>query len=551
MAKASRMPARSAESQEVARARQWILDPLSWAYDMFPEHEVGGVKIPAWCPSPQQLELWEAYRLLTTAKLKRLDGVPLLPAEAEVVDKHGISVMAGHGLGKEGTVAPLGLHFLNCMRQPKVICTAPAGPTLFSTLWPEFGKWISRSPYLPELVQKQSNRVHKIEDKEENRDLYCIRPRTIQPNSSPDAQGEVLAGIHSISVLYLITEASGVPEAVIKPIEGGLTDPVALVIQIFNPTRTTGFAIESQRKFRKNWICLHWDGEEMAKYKQADPQKYFWFNDKAQVALAEKYGKDSNVYRIRVKGLPPLQAEDTLIGWDDAMAATERQIAPLPNDPIVISVDVAGEGADKTIVGVSEGPRLVEIHEFEKKNTTEISWLVKGILARALLHVTNDRQFAIGVDVIGLGRGVYDQLVNVELLTNVYPIDVSEKPLEGDRFHRLRDELYWQLRERVTETRDVQICKRTEEDPGGIEQRLVDEAVAEMTSIKWAEVQGKIKIETKDKMKGRGLNSPNIADMLAMREYLLRRCVSRMPVAARRRTRFSGGRPTAKNWKTV
>ncbi len=479
------------------------------------------------------------------AKLKRYQGGTLTDEEEVSANKVGISIMAGHGLGKERSVALIGLHYHFILKQylPKGVCTAPAGPTLHSTLWPEFGKVIEGSETLKALFEKQSNRIFLKEDPKRG-EFMRIEPRTIQQNSDETAQGTVLAGIHAIGVIYLITEASEVAEPVFKPIEGGLTDPLSLIIMIFNPTKRTGFAAESHTKNRKQWVCLQWDARNLKKEQAVNPGRFTWFNSKAQDILIEKYGADSDVARIRVYGLPPQQSSDTLIHYEDMMAAAERVVEPLPNDPLCIFIDVGGEGsrsgegeeADPSVITILLGPKLKKQIKLLNKKTNELSDAVASIVAKELSAMPIDAQYAIGVDIIGVGRGVKDQLENVQLLRHVYGLDVSEKALNEKAFHRLRDQVWWELREGVMDTKELAI------EPGTNREDL-DTLIGETTSIKWAEVQGKTKVQGKGASSGiPGVKplkkSPNFGDSLAGAWYLYKHCVSRMPTSARRvRTR--------------
>jgi len=185
----------------------------------------------------------------------------------------------------------------------------------------------------------------------------------------------------------------------------------------------------------------------------------------------------------------------------------------------------------------SRGPKVLEIFEYTQKNTTEISDLTAGKLAEFLMDIEDEVPYAIGVDTIGLGRGVYDQLINIQRIQKCYPIDVSEKPLDEQRFHRLRDEMWWQARESFVE-------QRTPVIPND------DELIAELTSIKWKEVNGKIKVESKPDLRHRGLPSPNKGDAFCMTRRLLRQFVSRMPMRARRTVRRRGLVGPG-SWKTV
>jgi hypothetical protein len=90
-----------------------------------------------------------------------------------------------------------------------------------------------------------------------------------------------------------------------------------------------------------------------------------------------------------------------------------------------------------------------------------------------------------------------------ELELPVVGINVSESAALGEKFMRLRDELWWRAREWF-EKRD---CKIPD-----------DEAlIGELASVRYAiQSNGKIKVESKDDMKKRGLPSPDVADAFVL-----------------------------------
>lgn len=522
-----------ATAKELAEIHRWQTDPLYWA-----ERFLSAPDKP-YVPSKQQREGWEAYRRILTAKQKRAKNLPLTEQEKSDARKMGISIMSGHGTGKDAWGSAVGLHFQMTQKEPKVIVTAPAGPQLFTVIWPEFGKWINRGPNLAEVFEKDAAKIYM---KDRGGGEFFIKPRTIQPNSSPEEQAEVLAGTHSYSVLYLVDEASGVNDAVFRPIEGGLTDPVAFVVMIFNPTQRHGFAIDSHMKNREDWLCLHWDAEDLREEKLANPTAFFWFDEEAQLRLARKYGKDSDFYRVRVKGLPPSAPPGVLIPWDWVMRAVDRgrgdEFVPLPNDPLLIGVDVGGGGEDPTVVLVRRGPLVLDILEFDEVDTTRIGYKVEAVIRD---YLDGDEQFAIGVDVIGVGRGVYSYLTETARLKNVYAINVSELPSDDARFFRLRDEVWWGARESFEFDRIVLPVKDGSIPP------MIDGLIAELTTIKYSDEKGKIKVEGKPEMKKRGLPSPNKADAFCITQHLAKRYVSRMPERAQRERR----RSVVSHWKVV
>jgi hypothetical protein len=497
----------SQEQRMIKKIMEWQFSPLTFVREVFKEE-----------PTFQQEAALKDWGLLIRAKVKSAKGTPLEEEEKPYKDKMGMSIQSGHDSGKSHFAGWIGMHTLFCFPHSKTRVTAPAGPQIESVLWPEFHKLWRGSEMLKTNIE---HRATKIYMKEGGGSEWFIEPRTIQKNSSPEEQAEVLGGLHERYVTIIVDEASGVPDAVFKPLEGGLGGVCNLILMIFNPTRSHGFAIESQSKFRKYWACHHWDCEELAKTRPV-----FAPNMEADHArLAEKYGKESNFYRIRVKGLPPLAAPDVLIPWDWAYDAMHREGEIDPLEPLTIGVDVGGQGDDKTVIIPGRGHVIIPhspsmpFYEVQGMDTTQIAWKVEGCL-RDLLS-DEEGQYAIAIDIIGLGAGVHSHLSRVANLRNLYDVNVAEVPSEQERYHRLRDELWWNLREAFEKR---QICLPMD-----------DELLGELTDIHWREENGKIRVESKKELRKRGVASPNKADALCLREFARRYCISRIPLAARRK----------------
>jgi hypothetical protein len=97
---------------------------------------------------------------------------------------------------------------------------------------------------------------------------------------------------------------------------------------------------------------------------------------------------------------------------------------------------------------------------------------------------------------------VVDRLAELEL--PVVPYYGGEAAIDKERFVNARAEDYWTLRE-LFEQGEVDI------DPED------DKLAAQLGSIKWGiDSRGRIKIESKDEMRRRGLPSPDRADTAAM-----------------------------------
>lgn len=553
-----------AEVLNKKEATRWITDPFYWACKFL------GKDFDPWSG---QRALWDAYGKLLNAKLKRYqlnialkEGTldpPNVEAhmtleEREYADKMGISISSGHGLGKERSMVGIMLHFMLVLQEfkPKGVCTAPAGPTLHSTLWPEFTKVISSSEILSSLFVKQEKKIYLADDPNCG-SAVKIEPRTIQQNSNPEEQGVVLQGIHAIGVFFGITEAAGVPEPVFVPIEGGLSDPLSMILMIYNPTKRTGFVADTHTKNRKYWICLQWDARVLKREKLANPGRFTWFNERAQDALIEKYGEDSDTVRVRVIGLPPRQASDTLIHYDSVIAAMERQIVLNEHDPLCIGVDVGGggSGGDPSVIAVMRGPKLVELQVHEEVDEFRLADLVAQVLKTEQANLAGGASYAVLVDYGGLGRSTYKMLQEKHGVRNLYGIDSAESPIRESEFHRMRDELWWELREGFMESKEI-VFENSPELRHKIQN--VDDLISQLTSIKWGAVE--LNGRTRTKVQGKGsssgipnvkplLHSPNEADALCLAWRGYKHYCSSVPL----QFRSSGGysRCRIASWKTL
>lgn len=448
--------------------------------------------LPDFTPSTQQVKAMEEISRLINAKLKSSRGEKLDEGEEEYAGKIGLSIMSGKGPGKDTMAALFINYFLSCFPFPKIPCTAPTGHQLKDVLWSEINKWIRQSrktehgiPILETWLTWQSDKVYFTEA--QGKEWFAVA-RTCNPRATAEEQAETLAGFHEDYLAIVIDEGSRVPDPVYRALEGTLTGICNIVLLIFNPTRTKGFAIESQFKDRSRWICLHWDAEDSE------------IVQKSQIEfMAKKYGRDSNMFRIYVKGLPPLAGEKLLIQWDWAEDAIDRDVEPIAEDPVIFIIDV-GAGGDPSVITRRRGPKFYKTESIDTDDSEKLSnWLAR--------RIWDEEPAIVLVDIIGVGWAIEGNLRRLCPGTHIVGINVAETAADETRFYRLRDELGWKLRGRF-EKREIAI----EEDP------LL---IGEMTSVMYDDERsdGKIKIESKRDMKKRGIESPNRFDTLLLSEY--------------------------------
>jgi hypothetical protein len=112
-----------------------------------------------------------------------------------------------------------------------------------------------------------------------------------------------------------------------------------------------------------------------------------------------------------------------------------------------------------------------------------------------------DRPAEILIDSIGLGAGVVDRLRELKLPAR--GINVGESPAFKGQYMNLRAEL-WSKAKAWLEARDCKLPR---------DERLVNELSSPRYSFM---SNGKLKLESKDDMKRRGLRSPDVADAFVL-----------------------------------
>lgn len=398
-----------------------------------------------------------------------------LGPDGKSVDDPRHSVRAGHGVGKGTTLAILALWFPLSYYDSKCVVTANSQDQLRDNNWPELRKVAGMLP--PDLAAQIQIDEERMYVKAAPEMAFVVR-RTAS-KSNPEA----LQGIHAKHVLYLIDEASGIPNIVFEVAQGSLSTKGAMAVLFSNPTKSAGFFFDTHHKLRHRWRCIRVNCEDV-------PRARGHIQD-----VIDAYGKDSNRYRVRVLGDFPTADDDTVIALALVEAAQKRQVTKLDVRP-VWGVDVARFGDDTSALAKRQGNVLLEpVKEWHGKDTMQLVGLIV-----AEWHRTEEweRPAEILVDVIGIGAGVVDRLKELDL--PVVGINVAEAASVDDKYQRLRDEL-WFKGKAWFEARDCSI-------PAG-DEKLVSELTAPTYDFASS---GKHVVESKKEMRKRGLPSPNKAD---------------------------------------
>ena len=186
---------------------------------------------------------------------------------------------------------------------------------------------------------------------------------------------------------------------------------------------------------------------------------------------------------------------DSLIRPESVMQA--RQAKVLAQGPLIVGVDPARFGDDRTAIIKRRGRSAYDLVTYDKTSTMEVAGLVNAI-------IKNERPAQVAIDVGGLGAGVVDRLLELGHGDVVVPINFGGSSLDPERFINRRAEMWWNLRDWLDGDMPVMIPDRDD---------LHSDLCAPFYKY---DSQARRKLESKDDMKKRGMRSTDCADALAL-----------------------------------
>jgi len=429
-----------------------------------------------------------------------LDCIQVTPTDqqAELLhamrDSKRVSVHSGHGVGKDACAAWIILWFLVTRAFSRVACTAPTAHQLADVLWSEIAKWLRKSILADEFVHQKDKIFHKSAPK-----TWWCRALSVNVRDSKEAQAETLAGLHEDHLLVIVDEASGVPDPVFIPLEGALTKEDNKVLLIGNPTKKSGYFYDTHyhAENKKAWTRLQWDARKSS---NVDPA----YSD----YMLKKYGEQSNTFRIRVAGLPPLADEESLIPAYAAEQCIGKELYVAEDEPLYLGVDVARYGSDDSVILPREGNLILPWSRFNGMNTIDLG-------GHILTEYSDHDAKGCAIDVIGVGAGVADWLQK-HGLSNLFMVNVAGASSSIEKADRLRDELWLRVRDKCL----MGLYSFPDVKHPDDQESLGMQLAGELSSVRYAHnPHGGIKVESKKELKSRGIASPNIADALCLTEY--------------------------------
>ncbi len=496
-------------------------------------------------------EMVESWRLDWNKFTRDILGIKLDKQQQEILHavQHNrrVSVASGTARGKDYVSAVAAFCFLyltpkfnaqgDLIENTKVALTAPSARQIDVIMMPEIARIYRRAAQKGIIIP--GARLNSTEIKTAYEEWFLTGFKADENKS------EVWTGFHAVNTMFVVTEATGIPDKVYHDIEGNLQGNSKILI-VFNPNILTGYAARSHKDDR--WKCFSLsslDAPNVIKKKEVIKGQvdYEWVKDKVDVwatpiidkeVLPEmndfefegQWYRPNDLFRKKVLGVFPKIGEDVLIpaSWVDAAQARwkeNRGIETQNNAHKILGVDVAGMGRDGSAFCFRQGNYVdrIKIHHSGGKAD---HMAVAGIIGNYMqLH---DNLF-ISIDTIGEGAGVFSRLTelypdNKKLISCKY----NEKARLGSgkelsditgqyRFYNLRAYLYWCIRDWLNPK-----FNRKAMLPPNLSLKQ------ELTEPKYSfKSDGKLFIEPKDDIKKRLGRSPDLMDSLANTFYPLTR----------------------------
>ncbi len=413
-----------------------------------------------------------------------------------------VAIKSGQGVGKTGMEAVALLWFLCCFPFPRIVATAPTKQQLHDVLWSEVSKWMSKSPLLSEILKWTKTYIYM---RNYEKRWFAVARTATKP--------ENMQGFHEDNMLFIVDEASGVADVIMEAVLGTLSGRNNKLLMCGNPTRTSGTFFDAFNVDRAIYQCHTVSSIDSPRTNKENIQ-----------SLIRKYGEDSNVVRVRVKGEFPRQEDDVFIMLS-SIEQCGSKIYELPEDKgmpyIMFGVDVARFGDDETVIYRNSKGRLKLV---VKRLGQDLMATVGDIVAQYKIAIKEFPEYTgrvyVNIDDTGLGGGVTDRLKEVKREQKLHrlfviPINAAEKidtdTKEGkeaaEYYNNLTTHMWAVLRD-LLENKQIEI----EDEADTFAQLSIRKYF--MTS------SGKLELESKKEMKKRGVRSPDRADAVALSTYL-------------------------------
>lgn len=408
--------------------------------------------------------------------------------------KKGIACKSGQGPGKTKFAVVAGQwRTLQAMNEQTVV-TAPTMRQVKDVFMTELSKTVAKAdPDYQKCLRIDTTKAT----------FFGMKDWKIATATS--TRPENIQGYHSAGMTIIVDEASGILRPIWQTIKGTTTGPENLIIAIGNPNdRDTEF-FDMFGKDIANYSTHTWSAEDSPNVSR-----------KHILDMEREYGRESDVFRVRVLGEFPRENPNAVIRYEDLLWACEqssfatcfRLQAPTDDEQgkptRQFGIDLARFGGDEGVIVARYNSAVVGQRVFVKKDPAEV---IRAAFAWQRDLGWSDKDTRYCCDAGGMGQG--SMHLFYENNKEVFEFHSQGTPFETQTFHDAISEAYWTLR-RLTRGHHIHLKKDST-------------TFNQLVSRQYRFTDGKIRLESKDEFLIRvgteEYSSPDRADAVAMAFY--------------------------------
>ncbi|EYF00197.1 hypothetical protein [Chondromyces apiculatus] len=408
--------------------------------------------------------------------------------EALVPERARVSVKSGHKVGKSSLGAGAALWFYCSFLDARVIMSSVTDRQVNQILWRELRMLHARARH------PIDGHLHELA----RTGFRSADFREVVGFTAKEA--EAVAGISGRNLLYILDEASGIPDAIYEAVEGNRAGG-ARVLMLGNPTRVEGEFFRShsdKREFYRTFTISSEESPNVREGRAVIPglATREWVEEKRQ-----EWGEESALFQVRVRGNFARQDASTVIPLYLVDEAEERWHEVAAEGRLHVGVDVARFGDDDSVAIPRRGCKALEVVAWHGLDEQTLAAQVVQVVRRH--RSPREQKAAVKVDACGgIGIRVVGHLHAYQEEIEVIPVNVAERSRLPGEFPLLRDQLWFALRDWL-------------KDGGAIPEdaKLAAELVAPRFEF---DLRQRRKVESKDELRKRLKRSPDRADALAL-----------------------------------
>lgn len=373
-----------------------------------------------------------------------------------VRDHPRVAIASGHKIGKSACAGGLALWYFASWPDARVVMTSTTSRQVDQILWREIRMLRARSgrcldckaqdpaglvipvpcPHSALLDGDQGELARTgLKSRSDFREIVGFTAR----------EAEAVAGISGRNLLYIIDEASGVPDLIFEAIEGNRAGG-ARIVMFGNPTRNEGEFFEAFHGKSKLYFTLRVSSEETPNVASGEIlvpglATREWIQEKA-----EEWGPDSPMYAVRIKGNHATSEEGKIFSLHAIAEAQLRWLDTLEAGRLYIGVDPAGESGsgDEAAFICRRGMRAFGLQTrlglTPQAHLSQVLMIISAYrLPRETPVVVVDREGPIGHDTYVAMREFADANVGMFELVSVRASDRAHR--QPNLYDRMRDEL--------------------------------------------------------------------------------------------------------------